>query len=72
MASKLYRINDGDWQDYKKPVKVTENCDITLMAVDAAGNDTMSTHMTGIIDKTIAASEPDDRANDVLWTKKDD
>jgi len=38
LVSKLYRIGDGDWQDYTDGVLVTANATVYFKATDAAGN----------------------------------
>jgi len=38
LASKQYKIGDGEWQDYVDGVTVTENTTVFFKAIDAAGN----------------------------------
>jgi len=70
LISARYRIDDGDWKDYKPGgVTVTENCDVLFMALDAAGNESVSTYKVGNIDKDALKGEPDDGTNDFLYDK---
>ena len=52
LASKLYRIGDGDWTDYLDGVVVTDNATVAFRAVDTAGNETLAQYEVGNIDKT--------------------
>ncbi len=53
VASKLYRIDNGDWKDYANGVTVTQNANLSFKAVDTAGNESEIVVFTvGNIDKT--------------------
>ena len=70
LISARYKINDGDWKDYiPGGVTVTENCDVLFMALDAAGNESVTTYKVGNIDKDALKGEPDDGSNDYLYDK---
>ena len=70
LISARYRINDGEWVDFTPGgVTVTENCDVSVLALDAAGNETVKTYKVGNIDKDALKGEPDDGSNDSLYDK---
>ena len=70
LISARYKIDDGDWKDYKPGgVTVTENCDVLFMALDAAGNESVTNYKVVNIDKDALKGELDDGSNDYLYDK---
>ncbi len=62
VATKQYRVGDGDWKDYTDPVPVTENVTVGFRATDTSGNATVENYMVTNIE-----NEPE---NDKLYNKK--
>jgi len=47
-----YRINEGEWVDYKAPLTVGANCNVEAIATDQAGNSSTIIKTISNIDKT--------------------
>jgi autotransporter passenger strand-loop-strand repeat protein len=62
VATKQYRVGDGDWKDYTDPVPVTENVNVSFRATDTSGNSTVRNYKVTNIE-----NEPE---NDELYNKK--
>ena len=62
VATKQYRVGDGDWKDYSDPVPVTENVTVSFRATDTSGNTTTKNYKVTNIE-----NEPE---NDWLYNKK--
>jgi autotransporter passenger strand-loop-strand repeat protein len=52
LASRLYRIDDTEWQNYDDGVPMDQNGVITFKAIDRAGNETEEQYQVNNIDKT--------------------
>ena len=62
VATKQYRVGDGEWKDYTEPVPVTENVNVDFRATDTSGNATVENYLVTNIE-----NEPE---NDKLYNKK--
>ena len=62
VATKQYRVGDGEWKDYTDPVPVTENVTVGFRATDTSGNSTTESYLVTNIE-----NEPE---NNKLYDKK--
>ncbi|MBR0460145.1 MAG: AIDA repeat-containing protein [Victivallales bacterium] len=52
LVQSLYRIGDGEWQEYNGPIVMMSNGNVHFKAVDGSGNETEASYLVGNIDKT--------------------
>ncbi len=53
LASKMYKINDGAWENYVFDVDMTANGTVYFKGIDTAGNETFAQYVVDNIDKTL-------------------
>ena len=74
VATRQYRIGDGEWTPYTEPVTMTENERIFFRAVDTSGNETTESYTVTNIETSVPGNEtdnaPDNGKNNTLYNKK--